>query len=267
MPARVPMTERQRGALLALPVTEDEVVRHHSLTSDDLVAIAEARTPETRLGYALQLCCLHYPGRYLRRGETLPAVMLDHIAEQIDVSADVLAAFARRGPTRYEQIALIKRRHGFPELTHPLRKEVASGLAEAAIDLVDGRILIERLIDRLRAERIIIPGATVVERMAAEAMHAANRKVIADVDRLLSSDQRERFDALLSDKEHSRKSRLSWLREPATRVGSRSLADILDKLELTRATGAVALTVPAAYHPRLAQTGVTTRIVLSCTTL
>ena len=103
--------------------------------------------------------------------------------------------------------------------------------------------------------------------MAAEAMHAANRKVIADVDRLLSSDQRERFDALLSDKEHSRKSRLSWLREPATRVGSRSLADILDKLELTRATGAVALTVPAAYHPRLAQTGVTTRIVLSCTTL
>ncbi len=39
----------------------------------------------------------------------------------------------------------------------------------------------------------------------------------------------------------------------APRAGSRSLADILDKLELTRATGAVALTVPAAYHPRLAQ--------------
>ena len=58
MPARVPMTERQRGALLALPATEDEVVRHHSLGPDDLAAIAEARTPETRLGYALQLCCL-----------------------------------------------------------------------------------------------------------------------------------------------------------------------------------------------------------------
>ena len=76
----VPMTERQRGALLALPATEDEVVRHHSLGPDDLAAIAEARTPANRLGYALQLCCLRYPGRHLRHGETLPAIMLDHHA-------------------------------------------------------------------------------------------------------------------------------------------------------------------------------------------
>jgi TnpA family transposase len=81
MPARVPMTERQREALLPLPDTEDEVVRHHSLSPTDLSAIAEARTAETRLSYALQLCCLRYPGRNLRRGEVLPAVMLDHIAE------------------------------------------------------------------------------------------------------------------------------------------------------------------------------------------
>lgn len=179
--------------------------------------------------------------------------MLDHIAEQIGVSADVLAAFARRGPTRYEQLALIKRRHGFRELTYPLRKDVASGLAEAAIGLADGRILIERLIDRLRAERIVVPGVMVVERMAAEAMHAADRQVIADIDRLFPRHQRERLDALLSEKEHSRKSRLSRLREPATRVDSRSLSDILDKLELARATGDVALTVPPAYHPRLNQ--------------
>ena len=97
MPACVPMTERQRGALLALPDTDDMVVRHHSLTRDDLAAVAEARTPETRLGYALQLCCLRYPGRYLRQGETLPALMLDHIAEQVDVGAGVLAAFAAAG--------------------------------------------------------------------------------------------------------------------------------------------------------------------------
>lgn len=107
MPARVPMTERQRDALLALPANEDQVVRHHSLSAIDLAAVAEARTPETRLGYALQLCCLRYPGRHLRQGEVLPAVMLDHIAEQVGVDADVLASFARRGPTRYEQLASI----------------------------------------------------------------------------------------------------------------------------------------------------------------
>ena len=81
MPARIPMTERQRAELLALPGTEDEVVRHYSLDDADLAMIAKARTPATRLGYALQLFCLRFPGRYLRRGEVLPALMLDYIAE------------------------------------------------------------------------------------------------------------------------------------------------------------------------------------------
>lgn len=128
MPARVPMSERQRQALLALPDTEDEVVRHHILDAADLAAVAEAITPETRLSYALQLCCLRYPGRNLKRGEVLPAVMLDHIAEQIAVDAGVIAGFARRGPTRYEQLASIKRRHGFRDLTHPDRAEIARWL-------------------------------------------------------------------------------------------------------------------------------------------
>jgi hypothetical protein len=71
------MTQKQRASFLALPDTEAFIVQHHSLDKSDLAAIAEARTPETRLGYALQLCCLRYPGRHLRKGETLPAIMLD----------------------------------------------------------------------------------------------------------------------------------------------------------------------------------------------
>src|SRR3546814_13537745 len=67
VPARIPMTEKQRAALLALPDTEEAVVQHHSLDAADLAAIADSRTPETRLGYAPQLCCLRYPGRHLRK--------------------------------------------------------------------------------------------------------------------------------------------------------------------------------------------------------
>ncbi len=53
------MTKTQREKLLELPDTEDEVVRHHSLTADDLAAIAQSRMPGTRLGYALQLCAAY----------------------------------------------------------------------------------------------------------------------------------------------------------------------------------------------------------------
>lgn len=253
MPARVPMSEKQRQALLALPDTENEVIRHHSLDAVDLAAVAEARTLETRLSYALQLCCLRYPGRNLKRGEVLPAVMLDHIAEQIGVDTAVIDGFARRGPTRYEQLASIKRRHGFRDLTHPDRAEFARWLMVEAIGLNDGRVLLDRLISKLRGEKIVIPGVSVVERMAAEAMHAADLKVIAEVDGLLTNGQRSSLDAILSEKAHARQSRLAWLREPSSRIGGRSLLDILDKLDLIRATGVPGLQLPETFHPRLAQ--------------
>ena len=109
MPARIPMTERQRAALLALPDTETMVVRHHALDAEDMSAIGIARTPATRLSYALQLCCLRYPGRHLRASELLPAIMLDHIADQAGVDAGVIADFARRRPAT---ISLPPSRHG-----------------------------------------------------------------------------------------------------------------------------------------------------------
>ena len=61
------------------------------------------------------------------------------------------------------------------------------------------------------------------------------------------------LDAILSDKAHARQSRLAWLREPSSRVGGRSLFEILDKIELIRATGVPGLQLPAAFHPRLGQ--------------
>ena len=252
MPARIPMTEKQRVALLSLPAIEDEVVRYHSLDENDLVAIREARTPETRLGYALQLCCLRYPGRHLQKSELLPALMLDHIADQIDVEADVIALFARRFQTRYEQLASIKRRFGFRDLIQPVRKVLTEWLAEEAVGLTDGKILLEQLIGKMRTERIIIPGVSVIERMAGEAMHAAESKVTADVHALISPDQCSALEALLTEKAHAQQSRLSWLREPPSRVGSRSLHEILDKIDMIRATDQGAIAIPDEYLPRMA---------------
>ena len=132
---------------------EDVVIRLHSLGPDDLAAIADARTPETRLGYALQLCGLRHPGRHLRRGEVLPQVMLDHVTEQIGVEAHVVAGFARRPPTRYDQLAAIKARFGDRDLTPPLRSELRVWLEREAVGLTDGATLPERLLDEMRTAR------------------------------------------------------------------------------------------------------------------
>lgn len=254
MPARISMTRKQRDTILALPDTEAEVLRLYTLSSDDLAAVNQCRSPETRLSYALQLCCLRFPGRYLRRGELLPAVMLDHIAEQVKSNAEVIALFARRGPTRYEQLATIKQRHGFRDLTRPLRLELAAWAQEEAIGLTDGRVLLDRLIERMRAGRIIIPGISVVERLAATAMHSADLAAIAKIGALLSPPQSDQMDVLLSAKVHRQQSRLSWLRAPAGGVSARSLAEILDRLDLVRSiVGDVPARLPLHLNHRMAQ--------------
>lgn len=248
------MTKKQREALLALPATEAEVLPHHTLSSEDLAAVRQCRTPETRLSYALQLCCLRYPGRYLRRGELLPGLMLDHIADQVETDAEAIALFARRGATRYEQLATIKQRHGFRDFTRPVRAELAAWAEREAVGLTDGRRLLDQLIDRMRAERIIIPGVSVVERMAATAMHAADTAAVAEISGLLSPAQRSQLDALLSEKRHLRQSRLSWLRAPASRLGGRSLAELLKKLDLIHGiVGDASTHLPSHLNPRIAQ--------------
>ena len=253
MPARIPMTERQRAELLALPGTEDEVVRHHSLDDADLAMIAKARTPATKLGYALQLCYLRYPGRYLRRGEVLPAVMLDYIAEQVGVDADVIAEFARRRPTRYEQLAMIKRNHGFRDLSHPLRAGLGAWLSEEAMALTEGQAMLERLADKMRADRIIIPGLSVIERMVASAMHQADKVFAASIHAQLDSASRQRLDAVLAEKVHDQQSRLSWLRAPPNRVSARTLLELLDKIDAIRAFGLNTVSIPDVSWARMNQ--------------
>ncbi|WP_234936541.1 DUF4158 domain-containing protein (plasmid) [Sinorhizobium medicae] len=248
------MTRKQRDALLTLPETEVEVLRHHMLGPADLAAVNQCRTPETRLSYALQLCCLRFPGRYLSRGELLPGIMLDHIADQVQADADVITLFARRGATRYQQLTSIKQRHGFRDLSRPLRDELTAWAQDEAVGLTDGRVLLDRLIERMRSARIIIPGISVVERLAATAMHSADLAAIAEIGALLSPPQCDQMDVLLSAKVHRQQSRLSWLRAPAGGVGARSLAEILDRLDLVRnIVGDAPARLPLHLNHRMAQ--------------
>src|SRR3546814_13677609 len=99
----------------------------------------------------------------------------------------------------------------------------------------------------MREQRIIIPGVSVIERMAGEAMHAADVSVTNDVHVLIDNEQRALLESLLSEKTHAQQSRLSWLREPASRVGGRSLHEILDKIDLLRSTKYAAIQMTDNY--------------------
>ena len=72
MTRRQQLTEAQIAALFDPLIEPREPVRHYTLSDTDIATIRRCRGDHSRLGYALMLCYLRYPGRPLRVSERPP---------------------------------------------------------------------------------------------------------------------------------------------------------------------------------------------------
>lgn len=89
MPRRSILTKRQQARLLDLPTDPARLQAHYTLDDFDLEQIKQRRRPHNKMGFALQLCALRYPGRLLAPGETIPIEVLRFLADQIGIEAGV----------------------------------------------------------------------------------------------------------------------------------------------------------------------------------
>jgi len=80
------LSSAQRAQLLCLPTNLGELEKFYTLTPADRYFVAGHRTESNRIGVAVQLCFLRYPGRAWTPEETLPATMLRWIAEQVSAA-------------------------------------------------------------------------------------------------------------------------------------------------------------------------------------
>jgi Domain of unknown function (DUF4158) len=68
MPRRYILTASER-VLVAIPTDETALIRLYTLSEQDLSVIKQRRGDANRLGFAVLLCCLRYPGYALPAGE------------------------------------------------------------------------------------------------------------------------------------------------------------------------------------------------------
>ena len=89
-----------RRKIFDIPADEESLIRHYSLSPADRLEIELRRRNHNRLGFAVQLCLMRYPGRVLGAEETPPRAMLRYVADQIGAAPKALAHYARREETR-----------------------------------------------------------------------------------------------------------------------------------------------------------------------
>ena len=94
MPRRLILSATERDTLLALPESQDDLIRYYTFNDSDLSLIRQRRGDANRLGFAVQLCLLRYPGYALGTDSELPEPVILWVAKQ--VQTDPAVTFRRR---------------------------------------------------------------------------------------------------------------------------------------------------------------------------
>jgi TnpA family transposase len=229
MPRRRALATAQLDELFALPTELNTLVRYWTLAGTDLEAIHRRRRARNRLGFALQLCALRYPGRLLGPGELIPAEALRFVAHQIDTTPEALAAYAARFQTRYEQLDALRTDFGFADFTPQHRREILAWLMPIALATTSAATIAATLMDEVRRRRLIVPGPSIVDQLISAAMALAERQVAHQLTRDLRPAQANALDALLTTKGSASISGLAWARQPPGAPGHRALTRLVEQ--------------------------------------
>ncbi|WP_427131691.1 Tn3 family transposase [Pseudarthrobacter sp. S9] len=248
MPNRSILSAAERHTLLALPEGQEELIQHYTLNDADLALIRQRRKPENRLGFAIQLCYLRFPGTILGTDQTPDPPVLAMVAAQLGVPVESWDEYGRREQTRHEHLIELQTGFGFKLFGLSQYRAAVHELVELALQTDKGIVLAGALVESLRRQGIVVPAVDVIERVCAEAITKANRRIYAALTGDLSDDHKHRLDGLLKRREEGKSTRLAWLRQSPVKPNSRHMLEHIERLKAWQA-----LELPAGIERQVHQ--------------
>lgn len=231
MPRRQILTDRTRAALFDLPTDEASLLRHYTLDDDDIEHIRKRRSAHNKLGFALQLCAFRYPGRLLNSGETIPLEVAEFVAAQIGVKGIDLAGYAETDVTRRRHLIDLRAIYGYKMFTGRGARDLTAWLQNEAETAKSNEDLARKFIEECRRSQIIVPATSSVERLCADALVEAERRIETRIVDRICEPIKTRLDDMLAEEVEGRVSRFVWLRQFEVGNNSADINRLLDRLE------------------------------------
>ena len=163
MPRKAVLSAAQHAALIALPSADHDLRLHYTLSENDLAIIRSKRGPHNRLGFAIQLCYLRFPGQAMTLEAKPSAELLAHVAQQIRVAPDTWTEYASRDETRREHALELQAVFGCRSFTVAEYRRLRGWLTDLALQTNKALALAEQLIESLRSHRVIVPTVTMID--------------------------------------------------------------------------------------------------------
>ena len=251
MSRRTLLSAEQRTRLFGIPNDPAELTRHYVLSAEDSALVRAKRRPSNRLGFAIQLCVLRYPGRALNTSETLPVPMLAFVANQLRIDPKLFGDYAQRAETRRVHLLELQQHLHLRSFRLADWRACLQVGANAAWSSDRGEPIVQAMLAHLRAAGVLVPAAAVLERIGLAARVRARRRVFQILGEGLTDATRDALEKLLTFDPTLRRSRFAWLRDYAESPAPTNLLGLLDRLEYVRGLGIDAARAKKIHPSRL----------------
>ncbi len=167
-------------------------------------------------------------------GEMIPREVLSFVGAQLGVPADALLTYATRRQTRQQHMDTLREIYGYKTFTGRGARDLREWTFGQAEDARSNEDLAHRFIVRCRETSTILPAVSTIERLCADALVAAERRIETRIAENLTADVRDHLDKLLSEMLAGNISRFIWLRNFEVGNNSAAANRLLDRLEFLR---------------------------------
>ncbi len=235
MPRKNVLSELDKQLLLNIPPDFLELSKNYLLSETDIALINQKRGNHNKLGFALLLCCIRYPGIAFNEDTIIPIEMLEFISSQLKIKEFFeWKKYFSRETTRWEHIAELKKLFGFKSFTVELYHYYLQQLIPQAKQTDRGMDIAQALVSLLRKDSIIVPDIAVIERLCSETITIGSQEFYSDLIESLLKTHKKYLDELLKIKIHSKVSYLHWLLEPAMIPNPKHILDHIERLNFIK---------------------------------
>lgn len=230
-----PEQERRYGRYPA-DVSAEQLARFFHLDDTDRAFVLMHRGVHMRLGFAVQLGTVRFLGTFLENPCEVPLCVVRFLGNQLATPLDGTLETYRTSQWRWRHPIEIRERYGYRDFSDPLAQwrllRWLYALCWTGTDRPTA--LFDRATAWLVTHKVLLPGASVLERTIARVRARANSRLWCLLAVQIAPDQNERLDALLVVPEGGRQSPMDRLRSGPILQSVPELTRAIERLDEVR---------------------------------
>lgn len=199
----------------------EQLTQFFTLSDADRSVTAGRRRPESQLGFAVQLGTLRFLGTFLSNPQETPAVVVEHVAQQLGLPRQEFVRYALRAATRHQHRKLILDHLEYLEFDGFQAFRLNCWLyAQLKLSAMRPSVLFDLATAHLIAQRIVLPGVSTLARLISRIRERYTARTYTTLSKRLSPEQRMTLTNLLTVPETDWMAPLERLRTPPDRISA-----------------------------------------------